>query len=224
MCIIAVCERRHLTQDEVQGCWMENPDGAGIAWASGGEVHIVKGLMTRGELEGVLRELQESRPFPYIVHFRLATSGPSCPELTHPFPVLPDAPLDLEWSGTVPVLAHNGHVADWRSYYIQLFPLIVEALKKNGLPARVPVGPWSDTRAITAIVSVVGEEIVDFLEAGKVAMLWPDGRVRYWGAFRPVNGVLFSGSWRTARRDDWRYGDWGSPTRADRDWSEDDRW
>lgn len=216
MCVIAICKDRHLSPDEVRSCWTNNPQGAGIAWASRGKVHVIKGLMRLEDLEGVLRE---RRQLPYIVHFRLTSVGPTCPELTHPFPVLPEVPLDLEWTGAAPALAHNGHVGDWRGRYLQMFPLIAEALRERGLPARVPSGPWSDTRAIAAIAAAVGEEIIDFLDPGKVAMIWPDGKVRVWGLFVPARGVLFSNysyveghgkrTWNS-------YGVWDFPSR-DRD-------
>ena len=52
MCVIAICEDRRLTEDEVRKMWEANPAGGGVAWTTeDGWVRWKKGMM---ELEKML--------------------------------------------------------------------------------------------------------------------------------------------------------------------------
>ncbi|WP_211230115.1 hypothetical protein [Desulfovirgula thermocuniculi] len=145
------------------------------------------------ELEEFLRFYETLDAFPHVVHFRAATSGGVCEELTHPFIVDLQSPLRLEWSGKKPLLFHNGVVSNWENLFLRFAPDIVRELRRRRRASRVPPGPWSDTRAAAVIVALVGEGILPFL-GGKYAVL-DGGRVKLYGDF-PYNerGVYFSNS------------------------------
>lgn len=81
MCIIAVCKTRALEIDEFSDCWRSNSDGVGMAYPDGKGVWIHKGLMKMSAALEAYRDLT----LPHVIHFRSASSGSICRELTHPF-------------------------------------------------------------------------------------------------------------------------------------------
>lgn len=104
MCVAAVIKRA-VPLSDLQNMEIDNPHGAGVAWAQDGEIQFRRGLtaaqifdmQTRGEMT-----------YPYLLHFRWATHGPRVPELTHPFPTGIRA-FGTELVGAAPqVMIHNG--------------------------------------------------------------------------------------------------------------------
>lgn len=193
MCVIAVCQKRKLSGEEMRLAWQVNPDGAGIAWVEDGMVRVVKGLMSLG----LLADAIEGAGLPMVVHFRLASVGEVRPELTHPFPILASAPVDLRYKTDAPVLFHNGHWARW-----YLYPAIVEALAPH-VPVTIADDPIiSDARAIASLAGILGEEILEVFQyhAGLFAVVYPDGRIRTYGRFHDRSGVLFSNLYFLPRR------------------------
>ena len=100
MCIIAVKPAEvKISQTYLENMWHGNSDGAGIMYAEGGKVRIIKGLMKFGDLEAAVREVGMERKF--VMHFRIRTHGKVIPELTHPF--------WIEEDGLA--MAHNGIIS-----------------------------------------------------------------------------------------------------------------
>ena len=112
MCIICI-KRPGLPmpgKTTLYSLWTRNPDGAGFMYACRGEVHIRKGFMNFGDLLPALAAIPDPEGQPVILHFRITTHGGTCPENTHPFPILPD-PDDLartEADTKAVCVAHNG--------------------------------------------------------------------------------------------------------------------
>lgn len=63
-----------------------NPDGAGLAYAHKGTLHIVKGLMTFPAFWSAYERIPSSAPA--VIHFRIGTSGLKDEANCHPFPLL----------------------------------------------------------------------------------------------------------------------------------------
>jgi len=187
MCILAVAVERKLTVEEIRNCFEVNRDGAGVAWSKNGRNYLCKGFM---DLDSFLGFYKLVEVLPHIVHFRTATSGGVRPELTHPFVVSLTSPLVLRWSGTQPLLAHNGVVTDWRQTFLRFAPDICRELRRRKQGRTLPPGPWSDTRAAAVIAALVGSPILSFL-GGKWAFL-DSGRVEIYGDFIQEQGVYFS--------------------------------
>lgn len=80
--------------DYIQNGFAANPDGAGIAFADGSELHLLKPYWDANE---VVAELQSLDRFPCLVHFRWGTHGAMDDSNVHPF-ALPNG-----WA-----MAHNG--------------------------------------------------------------------------------------------------------------------
>ena len=71
-------------------CWEANPHGAGFAFADGEKVTIKKGFMTWHHFITTFKEYNKKYDFKNkgtLIHFRIASHGAICPELTHPFPI-----------------------------------------------------------------------------------------------------------------------------------------
>lgn len=64
--------------------WM-NPDGFGVAWRNGGLHHTKFGPDNYSDFEKLLLDVDASNVTEYVAHFRTATQGPPCLELSHPY-------------------------------------------------------------------------------------------------------------------------------------------
>lgn len=184
MCIIAIAAERKLSEKELENCFKNNSDGAGIAWATPeGKVHVEKGFMTIEELRTFYAS--DDIPLPHVIHFRIATSGEVNREMTHPYEMTEKSELSISGNLDVPVLFHNGVIFDWKN-------LLVNMVTSKQIDA-MPKGPMNDTRtaAIMASVPSIGDDILAVL-SGKFVKVSPDGFITRWGDFEEVNGVYFS--------------------------------
>ena len=178
MCIIAICEKRKLTDSEFSECWESNRHGFGYAYWTGDHVVMAKGFMDKHEAHAAYDKI----PLPHVAHFRIASAGEVCPELTHPFICSPKSGLLLENEGVTPVLFHNGTVTDWRS-------LLLNTIFQT---KAIPKGPMSDSRAMAMAISVVGPEILTMYATHKWVMVAKDGFVKVGDWIEAEGGVLFS--------------------------------
>lgn len=194
MCIIAICQERALTAGELDACWQGNSDGAGVAWVTNGAVHYVKGLMDNAELQKEYEKVRKN--LPHIVHFRLASAGSVCPELTHPFVVTKSLGVNpLYYQGKQAILFQNGHVHHWEELLINVHLAADQHIK----------GEWSDGRLAAVLAARLGKDILSKL-GGKFAVFSLSGII-LWGEFHEERGVLFSSRPFTYLQNDcfWRY-------------------
>jgi hypothetical protein len=157
MCVIYVCHENTPDMEELERGASSNRDGAGIAWVDR-EHHttrFAKGLPSDAKvIEKFLKD--EKIPYPFAIHFRTASIGGVSDELTHPFTI--DAPGEgLDWlaGNCRRVLMHNGHLSDWQKFFL---PAVLANSKDQ-----VPMGPWSDSRALAWVVKLKGEGIINFI-------------------------------------------------------------
>lgn len=165
MCVIAICSTSRPTETHVEKMFGSNPEGAGVAWreAIDGVPHVrwKKGL----DLEQAQKLIAEV-PIPFIAHFRIASVGGPSRQLCHPFPVREGAELLMEGQSTTPVLFHNG---TWGAWKHQMFESTIKGNKK------VPIGKWSDSRAMAWLAHHHGLGILEFLDE-KIAIIGPHER------------------------------------------------
>ncbi len=181
MCIIAVCIDRKLSLEEIDYGWTRNPDGGGIGWVESGRVNYIKGLMT---LEDFKKEYENLNIRPHIVHFRNASKGiPVNCKLTHPFIVSKTSPIRLRYKGIKPVLFHNGTIRDWKRYYEQYVESRGIIIRDENL---------SDTMVMAIIWAEKGEDTFDLLNPGRVALLYPDGKIKKYGDWIEKKGIYLS--------------------------------
>lgn len=162
MCVIAVCEKKLPSLEDLQKMESANGDGAGVAWIENGLVHWRKNLKAEEILDV---------PFtlPVAIHFRMASIGGVRPELCHPFVVSAQANTDLVGATKKAVLMHNGHWGEWRQF-------CRNALRK--VKGKIPGGSWSDTRALAWLTHIYGPGFLEISEQ-KVALISPKGITLY---------------------------------------------
>jgi predicted glutamine amidotransferase len=109
MCVIIYKPaKKDILLENLKKCWIANPHGAGVMFASNNTfLRIIKGLMT---FENFLRVYNENNLIEkeVVIHFRLASSGEISPGLTHPFWVFPDGEMKHDLA-----FVHNGHLCDY---------------------------------------------------------------------------------------------------------------
>jgi hypothetical protein len=66
----------------MRNCYDNNRDGAGLAWADEDGLHVEKGYFS---WDGLWKDMRELRPYPTVLHCRLATHGSVSAENCHPF-------------------------------------------------------------------------------------------------------------------------------------------
>lgn len=113
MCIIAVYPKGlPFNNGELEKCFENNPDGAGVMWQEKGKVHIKKGFMKQKSLLKFLKTLPTN--VDRVIHFRIATSGKVSGACCHPFPVAGDFKQMMKTESVAPVAyAHNGVLTDY---------------------------------------------------------------------------------------------------------------
>ena len=89
MCVIVHKSMNHsLPNMEILcQCWDANPDGAGVSYydPKRNGVAIAKGFMSFDKFADAAKQMKAG--YDVVYHFRIATSGGTTPEMTHPFPV-----------------------------------------------------------------------------------------------------------------------------------------
>ena len=153
MCLIIVSPSNspRPSKDILEASKSSNSHGNGIAWNDGRRVHYRKGISDKQEKE-YLADIP--RTATVVVHHRLATVGESSPALCHPF--VKGGSLSVSGSCAA-IMAHNGHLTDWRK-------LLLAA------GGKIPVGPWSDSRAIAYLWGRCGDGVLDLFDERTVAL------------------------------------------------------
>lgn len=132
-----------------------NPDGAGIAWREKKLIKFKKGLGAY-KLHKFTRDLE----LPYIIHFRLATSGSIIPAMNQPFVVNSKGTKTPEGTAKE-VLFHNGHESKWQDI---LLNILIEKGAKN-----LPKGELNDSRALAIGYNYLGKKFLHKV-SGKFAI------------------------------------------------------
>jgi len=187
MCLLAIVRNAKKFEKIVDKVWEANPDGAGLAWRVDEGVQYRKGLMDLREFRKAFNEVAKlSKEF--VVHFRLGTSGPRSPILTHPFVVSPRLVRKLEGVAKL-VVFHNGVVAEWEAFDVLYRALFLDNAKA-----------LSDTEAIARILSKLDFGArVEFLKhlGGKWLVYGKKSLLRI-GKWEEVDGNLLSNkNWQT---------------------------
>lgn len=182
MCLIAICHKEKLSLSDFNKIWAKNDDGFGIAKILHDKKKVIfkKGIMDREKAFQISQEWE----LPYTVHFRACSIGPKIPELTHPFIISKESPLDLEGEADS-VLFQNGTVYLWDDYL---------AASGKYLEQNEKLDKWSDTRGIASIISGGNTRFLNRLNA-KFIVLNPQNieePVLYWGEFDKINETYFS--------------------------------
>lgn len=182
MCVIMWCTDKKPTQQMIEKGWDRNYQGFGAAWREGDEVVWEKGLMEFDEAEAIIDEV----PLPAVFHFRRASVGGVCPELTHPFEVSGATGLELTGRTKNYVLFHNGDWKEWEATVKTCSLLANKALPRGG--------KWSDSRALAWLCAgPYGLNFMDFIGASRGIAFGPNDAEMFWGnGWHKINDVFCS--------------------------------
>lgn len=107
------------TKSLLRKAWTANPDGAGLAYNDGKQVHFVKGFTSFKEFYNTLLQLDLTanlKSKDLVLHFRIATSGGVTPQKTHPFEICNSFKKMERLEGTCKsAFFHNGVMSDFAS-------------------------------------------------------------------------------------------------------------
>lgn len=90
MCIAILNKFDLLSKSILKECWANNPDGAGFAYATQGNVYVYKELRSFKTFYKAYKSVRLVNDLPMIIHFRIATSGLVNDVNCHPFQVRQD--------------------------------------------------------------------------------------------------------------------------------------
>lgn len=180
MCIIIVCESQEISLSDLKEAERTNQDGAGIGWIDKkGRVKWSKGLTA----EKVFEVQKRIKSFPYVIHFRLSTSGGYDKGLNHPFPITKEVKTSLKGSADK-ILFHNGHVYNWQEKCLT-------AMLRHKIPFLE--GDVSDTRSFAWLAYHFGEKILSLLKE-KIVVLSKTGADFYGEGWVERDGKTYSNS------------------------------
>lgn len=191
MCIICVKPRASAkpNQETLTNMYNANKDGAGVMYATGGVLTIIKGLMTLADFLRACEKIPDDAPAVY--HCRITTSGGTCKELTHPFKLSSNIKEQRKtyYKGAGVGVAHNGIFNEFKrkelnndtTQFITNYLAPLDALKK------ATGGSIADDDVRNIINKLV--------EGSKLATLDNDGTLATFGSgWIESNGLLFSNS------------------------------
>lgn len=184
MCVIALVTKVRPKPEAVEKMFFSNDHGGGLAWREKDEktgLTIVR--WKKGLEEKEMQELIAELPIPFVAHFRIASCGAKSKELCHPFPIGKEATLALEGTTKGYVLFHNGHWTEWKTF-------TKETALKMGKP--IPMGQWSDTRAMAWAAHNYGLGILEFIDEKVVAFGPNDLEVMRGSGWDEVDGIWCS--------------------------------
>lgn len=201
MCVAVVVDtRENIPLKNLEAMEKSNPDGAGIAWVDGDNVHFRKGLTA-----AQIFEIQDGLPRPLFIHFRIATRGAKIPELTHPFPVGMQSFLG-ELSGTAQtVFMHNGTWPEYRKY----------------VPEGIDADKVSDTQTAAYALTFDESILVDVVWSNAIMQATGNGRnsVSLRGRWTEENGIWYSNTYWKSELNRTAYKHWGNrPSWGEDEW------
>ena len=88
--------------------FQNHDDGAGMAWAVNGVLHVRKGML---KIEEVLEQYEKIKSYPALIHFRKATHGKVDAANCHPF-LFNDNKLALIHNGVLKIKCHVEGLSD----------------------------------------------------------------------------------------------------------------
>ncbi len=176
MCVVLIVPKDvRPSVETLRLCERANPDGGGIAWRSNG---VVEWLKTNdvARIDRLARKIRGK----LVIHFRVASVGPVCNELRHPFPITRKAALD-ERGRDKAVLFQNGTWNGWRA--------ALSFAQSEG--HRLPEGEMSDTRAAAFLCSIYGHGFLSKCGGSRWVYFSATQTVRF-GHWHEHEGIHFS--------------------------------
>lgn len=88
MCIAIVKPQgTYISDEQLENCFDNNKDGAGIAYANNGKIYVVKGIFDKKEFIKEVRKAEKVAEGDMLIHCRIGTSGLKNKKNCHPHTV-----------------------------------------------------------------------------------------------------------------------------------------
>jgi len=160
MCVIYYARTvdKRPTLSELRAGAERNSDGAGYAYYGPGMIPRWK----RGQNlspEEIFDDLRGIKG-PVLIHFRTASVGPKCEELTHPFEMKWEQSEEKEGEAPEGLLMQNGTWSGWKSALIDAVRIGAGRLKLQAGKA------WNDGKTMAALAGVYGPGILENIDIG----------------------------------------------------------
>jgi len=217
MCIIAIKKSgTPIDWNMLDTCDLNNPDGAGYAYATTDGVVISKGYFGNDEIERAIKaEGIDTTALTMIFHFRIATHGAVNEGTCHPFPMTSDVDALTATDVIAPIaVAHNGIIPRMPND---------KDLSDTMLFIRDYMAPLGDSINKDAVRNLISK-----LAASKLAIMTPENLYLI-GDFIDKDGWLFSNdtykemAWTKYVKEDISTRGAGTSTdRINREWNDDD--
>jgi glutamine amidotransferase len=128
MCVIAVNKSKSLLSEEtLNNCWNNNPDGAGIMYAIDNKLYVYK-TMKKHKLIKKYKEIREKYPdIDIVLHFRLATHGSVNIDNVHPVVINKD--IAFVHNGIISEVMHTSFALEYKDYSdTRIFGKMIEGI------------------------------------------------------------------------------------------------
>lgn len=199
MCIaVYIPKNQDVTDEIINNCFENNPDGAGLMYQKDGKIHIQKGFFKAEELIQAYRKIPTT--LNRAIHCRIATSGKISAECCHPFPITNDIKKMGRKNQTVnAAVIHNG--------------VISFCSPNEGIKA-----PFSDTMLFTKeylypfgnlIMKTPFKKLFEESNSSKL-LIFKENAVALIGKWTEDNGVFYSNTgykskWKSVYGYDWSH-------------------
>ena len=183
MCIIAIYDKTHEPDRKtLERMIKKNPDGVGVAYNDGRDVHFIKGLTTADEVLEYYREARDEC-LQFVFHARIATSGGVSAEKCHPFTLSGNNALLNSTHATTrtPCVFHNG-----------IFPITPDkGLNDTQTFIKHSLAPlhYRDGKALK--YGKYDELLEKAVKGSRLVILYPDS-IRTYGSWQAEDGVQYS--------------------------------
>jgi len=97
-----------IPEEYLRNGYSNHSDGAGLAWAVDGVLHLKKGIF---DVEEVIKQYRLVKQYPCLIHFRKATHGKINEDNCHPF-LFNDNKLALVHNGILPIKCNIDGLSD----------------------------------------------------------------------------------------------------------------
>lgn len=115
------------SEEIIETCFENNPDGAGISYSAKDGVVFLKGFMDYKSFRSTLDAIKDKTSRDIVMHFRITTSGGTRPDMCHPFNI----GEQISPHKSTCVLHHNGVLFSPMTKWYSDTAIFAHALKKN---------------------------------------------------------------------------------------------
>lgn len=170
MCVIAYKPEgvKFPSDNIIENCFDNNPNGAGFMYCAKDGVHIQKGFMKLSDFMDAIEPFKNMTDMPFVMHFRITTHGGTSPEMTQPFPLTGKTKklkrletvsrVGVAHNGIIPLTDNAKSISDTALFIKRYMTMLVKNAQY-----------YKDSR--------VGEMIAEMIGSSKMLIMSQDGHI-----------------------------------------------